>query len=140
MLYRDSGQCYRSMYTVFGRKCVKLVYRLLVLFLVTQCVESSKKPSYSPVKYPSYPVATTPANKYTTAKKPKTSSESSELLNIIEDQSKLATPEVHPTNHDPCVLGPADLYLQWWINENGSLALPEDMGTWEYFFICFYFG
>lgn len=117
------------MSTVLSRKCVQLVYGFLVLFLVTKCIESAKRVTYPPYKYPSYQ-ATTLSNKYTTTttKKPKSSTDSEELLTIIEDQSKLLAPEVHPSNHDPCVLGSAELYLSWWINENGSLAVPDDKG------------
>lgn len=112
------------MSTVPSRKGVKLVYGFLVLFLVTKCTDCSvKKPSNTPPKSPSFPVTTT------TTKKSKGSSDSEELLTIIEDQSKLPPPEVHPSNHDPCVLGSAMLYLSWWINENGSLAVPDEIGT-----------
>lgn len=129
LLYRVSGQSYRSMSTVPSRKCVKLVYGFLVLFLVTKCVDSSKKPSNNspPAKNPSFPATTT-------TKKPKGYSDSDELLTIIEDQSKLPPPEVHPSNHDPCVLGSAMLYLSWWINENGSLAVPDEIGTNHLYF------
>lgn len=100
---------------------------------MTKCIDSAKKPSNTPLKYPSYPsfqVPTTKATttKPTTTKKPKTNNDSEELLTIIEDQSKLPPPEVHPSNHDPCVLGSADLYLSWWINTNGSLAVPDEIG------------
>ncbi|KAJ6645619.1 Toll-like receptor 2 type-2, partial [Pseudolycoriella hygida] len=40
---------------------------------------------------------------------------------------QLARPQVYPSSHDPCVLGSADLYLSWWINENGSLAVPDEI-------------
>lgn len=113
------------MSTVLSRKCVKLVYGFLVLFLVTKYIESAKKNPYPPIKYPT----TTPSHRYTTTTKPKPKNDSDELLNIIEDQSKLISPEVHPSNHDPCVLGSAELYLSWWIHLNGSLAVPDEIGT-----------
>lgn len=114
------------MSTVPSRKCVKLVYGFLVLFLVTKSIDSgNKKPSNTqPPKYPST----------TTTKKSKGISDSDELLTIIEDQSKVPPPEVHPFNHDPCVLGSAMLYLSWWINENGSLAVPDEIGTKSFCF------
>lgn len=115
------------MSTVLNRKRVKLVYGFLVLFLVTKYSESAKKNTHPPIKYPT----TTASYKYTSATttKPKPKNDSDELLNIIEDQSKLISPEVHPSNHDPCVLGSAQQYLSWWINENGSLAVTDEIGT-----------
>ncbi|XP_037033575.1 toll-like receptor 3 [Bradysia coprophila] len=119
------------MSTELSRKCVKLVYGLLVLLLVSKFVESWRKTTSPPYRVPA---PTTAAHRYPppttkpTTKKPKSvSSDSDELLTIVEDQSKQAPIEVHPSNHDPCVLGSADLYLSWWIYENGSLSLPEDM-------------
>lgn len=126
------------MSTVLSRKCVKLVYGFLVLFLVTKCIESAKKVTHPPIKYPNFLPTTTASNKYATTKKPKASTDSEELLTIIEDQSKLPPPEVHPSNHDPCVLGSAELYLSWWINENGSLAVSEEIGTNLFSTLCFH--
>lgn len=105
-----------------------------MLLLVSRFVESWKKPTNPPPPY-RYPAPTTTGHRYTTTtarppttKKPKSvSSDSDELLTILEDQSKQPPVEIHPSNHDPCVLGSADLYLSWWIYENGSLSLPEDM-------------
>lgn len=116
------------MSTLLNRKCVKIIYGIVVLFLMTKCINSSnpKKHSNMPMKYP--PPPTKKSVPLTTTKKSKGGNESDELLTIIEDQSKMALPEVYPLNHDPCILGSASLYLQWWINEDGSLAVPEDIG------------
>lgn len=125
------------MSTVLSRKCVQLVYGLLVLLLVSKFVESWKKPTNPPFKFPAPPTTvghkhqttTTRTTTRPTTKKPKSvSSDSDELLTILEDQSKQPPIEIHPFNHDPCVLGSASLYLSWWIYDNGSLSVPEDMG------------
>ncbi len=127
------------MYTVLSRKCVILVYGFLVLYFVTKSVESAKKPNNQPSN-PYYHTTTTQSKKYTVPPPPTTTkkpTDSEELLTIIEDQSKQAPTEVHPGQHDPCVLGSADLYISWWINENGSLSLPDDIGTNYFFFFYF---
>lgn len=94
------------------------------MFLVAKCINSLRKPSkFEPIRYPPYPPATT------TTRKSKGTSDSDELLTIVEDQSKVPPPAVHPLKHDPCILGSANLYLSWWINENGTLAVSDEIGN-----------
>lgn len=101
------------MSTIANRKYLKLVYGLLVLFLVTKCIECLKKgsknePSISPTKK-SYNI-----------------SDGDQYI----DQSKVPPPA--PNNDDHCVLGSADMYLSWWIHENGTLSLPDYIGTFSH--------
>lgn len=105
------------MSTTANRQCMKLVFGFVVFFLVVKCINSVKKQDPSLIN-PAYT---------DTTKKPTFTTHSEELITLIEDLYK-PPDDIDPENHDPCILGSSKLYLSWWIDDNGSLAVPEDRG------------